>query len=619
MKKASVILFLILSLCSYSQINQGDANAYSKQADELIRNYFSQLDLLHGDRISVEDKGLVIKSIKSDFFENDDVIVCNDIDLSSNSVEFLKISTYLENIRLFHDASQDSYQLDSLFISDVFTAKDFYFIKAEIVRKICIHTDKNPKCNSSRIDAYMKFVSGKDDLKIYSIKWHEDNLSQFKKPETTLSTSTQNISFEANGGKKLIYVTTNVQKYEIAFLPDWCKAAKYPTYFEITCNANSSEQSRNDWLNVTAGNKTIRVNISQLGVVRKAETMLNVSMQDISFEATGGEKSVSVTTNADKYEIEYLPNWCTVTKYSTWFGITCNANSSIQRRDSWFNVLAGNKALRINISQSGVVKKIETILNASCQDVSFGANRGKKSIFISTNADKYEISYLPNWCSVTKYSTWFEISCDVNNSYQDRKDWFKVTAGDKEIRINVQQSGVAYPITIATNKKKKKCFNCPNTNYSVGLTLGYLEDYFKYAQGTQLGIRIEPLFKYGFGLNTGIFLEDYSNDSQSEFDNAITDQYVLNVPLHLEYRLNFWKWFNVFAYGGIGLNIATNDYSEDFWSLPTTLEIGGGVRFNHIQFNVGQSVPFSELNGIQDLERFEALYQKLSLSVSYMF
>jgi hypothetical protein len=221
-----------------------------------------------------------------------------------------------------------------------------------------------------------------------------------------------------------------------------------------------------------------------------------------------------------------------------------------------------------------------------------------------------------------KFPTWFSLVCDANTSGLSRSSWFKVTAGDKEIKVYISQAGPKNSTTAnGLNKptKSRKCFNCPQTKNTVGLTIGYMQKSFDNTEGIQFGLRIEPLFKYGFGINTGLNFEAYSSDSLSQlYDEEAFALYVLNLPLHLEYRLNFSKWFNVFAYSGVGLNVITNSLYDDN-TMPTTFDYGGGLRINHLQFNIGRSNYLGDLNNIQDFGKYRKSYNKLSLSVSYMF
>ncbi len=167
-----------------------------------------------------------------------------------------------------------------------------------------------------------------------------------------------------------------------------------------------------------------------------------------------------------------------------------------------------------------------------------------------------------------------------------------------------------------TQSNAKKCFNCPKTQNTWGLTLGYAQqtiDYYS-MDVIQFGLKAEPLFRYGFGLNTGINLLGYSkNFFESDFET-----YAVNIPLHFEYRLNFSKWFNAFAYGGVGFNALSNLYFDNY-SFPATFEYGGGFRISHVQFNIGRSLYLGNLRNTQNFGKHTEMYQKLNLSVSYMF
>ena len=284
-------------------------------------------------------------------------------------------------------------------------------------------------------------------------------------------------------------------------------------------------------------------------------------------------------------------------------------------------------------------KSIETTqaitLNVSPQNVYLIANGDRKTIDVKTNAKDYQIADLPSWCKIAnKYSSWFILSCDANNTGQNRNGWIKIIAGGEEIKINVTQPTNR---TISSTNTKS-CFNCPNANYPWGVSLGYVtknldyyDSYTDYApsyyqkklEGFQIGVRFEPLFKYGFGLNTGLFYEYYHLNSSSDTDYYSDYEYqeqLLSIPLHLEYRFNFSRYFNVFIYGGAGIDLITNNDFKDL-SVQSSLDYGGGIRIDHIQINIGQNLKlnnrsdaFRDFNNIKKNK-----YKDLILSLSYMF
>ena len=92
-------------------------------------------------------------------------------------------------------------------------------------------------------------------------------------PETTniqlpenpdrLNLSKTEISYRSSGGNEYIYVDTNFKSYAVDLLPSWYSVQKFDTYFVINCSINNLANIRSDFFNVTAGDKSIRVYITQ--------------------------------------------------------------------------------------------------------------------------------------------------------------------------------------------------------------------------------------------------------------------------------------------------------------------------------------------------------------------
>ena len=138
--------------------------------------------------------------------------------------------------------------------------------------------------------------------------------------------------------------------------------------------------------------------------------------------------------------------------------------------------------------------------------------------------------------------------------------------------------------TVSTPSRKsyyREPWNSPDEPKIIGLSLGYVTkqwaasydgqvDKFgywedkEYLTGIQVGIRVEPQFKYGFALNTGLYYEYYFSNTDNttindEYNRPLScsgglEEHNLYLPIHLEYRLHFSDNFNVFFFGGVGLD-----------------------------------------------------------------
>jgi tetratricopeptide (TPR) repeat protein len=121
-------------------------------------------------------------------------------------------------------------------------------------------------------------------------------------------------------------------------------------------------------------------------------------------------------------------------------------------------------------------KAVETTLTVSAQNIFFNANVGKKGILVTTNANEYQISYLPAWCKVDfKYGSCFSIYCNANHG-SPRNDFFMVTAGNKKVTIYVSQEGkTARSANSHKTYNRTSCFNCPKNHEKWGITVGCLQ------------------------------------------------------------------------------------------------------------------------------------------------
>jgi hypothetical protein len=96
----------------------------------------------------------------------------------------------------------------------------------------------------------------------------------------------------------------------------------------------------------------------------KTATYLTTSTTEAGFSASGGTKTITVSTDGSSYDVSYLPTWCSVSKSSGYFTLVCEGNTGDARTD-WFKVKSDSKEIRIDVSQSAGVKlpsaKIENI------------------------------------------------------------------------------------------------------------------------------------------------------------------------------------------------------------------------------------------------------------------
>lgn len=214
-------------------------------------------------------------------------------------------------------------------------------------------------------------------------------------------------------------------------------------------------------------------------------------------------------------------------------------------------------------------------------------------------------------------------------------------------------------------KKYRGPFNKAKDNYVGGISVGYVQKQwtFKYEDGNseksgfwedtkqvggiQAGVRINPQFGYGFGMDTGLYYEYYQSksdpmnytDGYGKYTGTLRE-HALYLPLRIEYRLNFSKYFQLFFYGGIGLDyglansIKWVDYDDDSYSetinniydsddcpdwkrFNYSLEYGGGIRVSCLQFNFTMAKGLKNMSGTEGYKVYQGKNFMLALSIMF--
>lgn len=266
----------------------------------------------------------------------------------------------------------------------------------------------------------------------------------------------------------------------------------------------------------------------------------------------------------------------------------------------------------------------------------------------------YDTEVILDGCDLT-----FALPSDTETATTSHLSYSTDNYDDDEIEI--------IPAKKKKKKKKKKSFNSPKTKSFWGISAGYTSKQWRKRtasgqeeilylidnrnlHGVQLGARFNPLFKYGFGLDIGLFYEYYhyryttpgTNPGEEDLRIYRTlNEHVARMPIHLEYRLNFSRNFQLFIFGGIAAdyilagnmiisdqntpNSDANEIITDIYGqyIPSesrfnvALSIGAGIRFGAIQFNVSNThgiyncTPYKDYVILQD--------NPLNITMSVMF
>ena len=467
--------------------------------------------------------------------------------------------------------------------------------------QLSIRADKNN--SSSQRSGSVVIKAGNNEKRVY-ISQSGSSVSQ-----RNLMVSSDNLQFDSYGGTKVITISSNGSWQIGTNIASWGHLTKNGNQLSIKIDRNTNTSSRSDWFTVKAGNKEKRINISQVG----SSASLSVSSENLSFSSDGGTRTITIATNETWQIGTTTASWGHVTKSGNQLSVRIDKNTNKDPRSDWFSIKAGNLEKKIRISQEGM----QSFLSVSSENLSFSSYGGSRTITVNSNKDWRVSVGTASWGHLTKYGNSLSVRVDRNKKKASRTDYFNLKADDKEVRVNISQSG-----------RSRSPFNHAVDNYVGGLSVGYIQKQWeynvdgektkmgvfendKYLQGIQAGIRIDPQFGAGFGMNSGLFYEYCWAKSDALYDEYGSyhlkyKEHGLYLPLHLKFTMNFSKWFQLSVFGGAGLNYVISgkayldddgdsyDWNvfkeEDDWKrFNTMLEYGASLRINAIQFDFTMS------------------------------
>ncbi len=254
-----------------------------------------------------------------------------------------------------------------------------------------------------------------------------------------ISASLQSLSFGLTGGTRAVEVsgeaswTARTSASWIDVNPSSGKAGT--SNINITATANNSINDRTDFVYVCIGDNYKEIRVDQPGMY------LNISNANLSFTATGGSKSISISSNTE-WEVTSCPSWITLNIKSG----TGNANLTISTNNNE-SVYARNGIIKIenkarNISRTISVTQNGHTFDTDTQELTFSDKAGSQSIDIQTDM-AWSASTNVDWITLNTKSgigrSRLSISVTENIDTSDRIGYVKVIAGGKTITIAVCQ------------------------------------------------------------------------------------------------------------------------------------------------------------------------------------
>lgn len=170
---------------------------------------------------------------------------------------------------------------------------------------------------------------------------------------TYLRTNPTVLSFDADGSRKTVTVSTDGSMYEVTNLPSWCLLEnKGSTSFQIVVARNTGTE-RNGTITVRSGSSEVRINVNQDQASQgTTATYLRINPTELIFTAEGARRTITVSTDGNSYEVINLPSWCELSnKASISFQIVVARNSTGEERSGTITVRSGGREVHLSVKQ----------------------------------------------------------------------------------------------------------------------------------------------------------------------------------------------------------------------------------------------------------------------------
>lgn len=171
-----------------------------------------------------------------------------------------------------------------------------------------------------------------------------------KKPvqQSYFHISSQSAGFGSEGGTKTFTVSSSGAWTISVNTASWGHLTRSGNTLTLRADANTSSSSRTDYFIIASGSKTLRVDISQAKGVS-----FSVSSQELSFPASGGSKTITVSANGAWRIGTNTCGWGHLSISGSQLTVQLDANTGSSSRTDYFTIKSGDQELRVNITQNG--------------------------------------------------------------------------------------------------------------------------------------------------------------------------------------------------------------------------------------------------------------------------
>jgi|GEM_PF-995426 len=273
------------------------------------------------------------------------------------------------------------------------------------------------------------------------------------------------LTFTSSGGTKTVAIRTNTTIRSVSRSGYVSSAYLSGNTVYVTCSANSSTSSRSGEVTIYGKGRSTTVSVSQAG----ATPYVNVSSTSMSFSASGGNSSFTVSTNISSPSVSYSGCVSRAYRSGSRIYVYCSSNSSVYSQSGSVTVSGGGRSATVSVSQAGA----DPYVNVSSTSMSFSASGGNSSFTVSTNISSPSVSYSGCVSRAYRSGSRIYVYCSSNSSVYSQSGSVTVSGGGRSATVSVSQAG-ADPYVNASSSDLSFSASGGNSSFTVSTNISSL-------------------------------------------------------------------------------------------------------------------------------------------------
>lgn len=272
--------------------------------------------------------------------------------------------------------------------------------------------DRSKQTVSQKANASSSITKKNNTSSSNSSKRRKSSSNQRNSSTFYFSISSKNAEFSETGGLKTFAISASNSWTISVNTASWGHLKRSKNSLSLTVDSNTSTSPRIDYFVITSGNKNIRVNIKQSGA-----NTLSVSSSNLSFESSGGTKTITVTSSKAWSIGTKTYDWGHLSSTSNTVCVRIDPNTTSNIRTDYFTIKSGNLEKKINIFQAA---SSSTTIEATIKNVIVSNNvevEGKKGLAIKVSFDVSGMKGHDGKVSCYLYDSDGNALKDLNNNY----------------------------------------------------------------------------------------------------------------------------------------------------------------------------------------------------------